>query len=193
MAPTKINMKIYQGSTFTEVLRYESPVKIYVPITSIFNTAPLTVTAPAHGMVEGWRAKISNVLGMTEVNDLGYIIATSVTTDTVVFNSINPVGFKAYTSGGILEYNQPNNLSGLTARMQIREKLTSSTTVDELTTENGRIVIDNTAKTITLLIPATTTADYTFKSAVYSLELVSGSTIIPFVYGNLVLDKEITR
>lgn len=193
MAPTKINMKIYQGSTFTEVLRYESPVKIYVPITSIFNTAPLTVTAVAHGMVAGWRAKISNVQGMTEVNDLGYIIGTSVTADTITFNSVNPVGFKPYTSGGILEYNQPNSLAGITARMQIREKLTSTDFIDELTTENGRIVIDDTTKSITLLIPATTTAGYAFKSAVYSLELVSGSTIIPFVHGNLVLDKEITR
>ena len=131
MAPTKINLKVFQGSTFTEVLRYESATKIYVPITSIFNTAPLTITATAHNMVAGWRAKITNVLGMTEVNDLGYIIATSIpSADSVVFNSVNPVGFKTYTSGGILEYNQPASLTGITARMQIRDKVTSTTFLD---------------------------------------------------------------
>jgi hypothetical protein len=193
MAPTKLNLKVIQGSTFTEVLRYESNTKVYTPITAIFNSAPMSLTAANHGMVVGWRATISNVLGMTEVNSLGYIIATSLTNDNVTFNSVNAAGFKVYTSGGILEYNQPQSLLNLTARMQIREKLASTTTIDELTTENGKIIIDDNAKTITLVIPATTTQTYTFKSAVYSLELISGTTIIPFIYGNLTLDKEITR
>jgi hypothetical protein len=193
MTPTKVNFKIIQGSTFSEVLRYESDIKVYTPITAVFKTAPMSLTATAHGMVAGWRAKISNVLGMTEVNNLDWIVATSVTNDSATFNSINAAGFKDYTSGGILEYNQPVTLSGLTARMQIREKLTSTSIIQELTTENGMIALDNVAKTIVLQIPATTTATYTFKAAVYSLELVSGSIIIPFIYGNVTLDKEITR
>jgi hypothetical protein len=193
MAPTKINMKIIQGSTFSEVLRYESDTKVYTPITAIFKTAPMSLTATSHGMVSGWRAKISNVLGMTEANNLDWIIASSVTSDSVTFNSVNAAGFKDYVSGGILEYNQPVSLSGISARMQIREKITSDTVIQELTTENGMIVVDNTAKTIVLQIPATTTATYSFKSAVYSLELISGSIITPFIYGSITLDKEITR
>ena len=193
MTPTKTSFKVIQGSTFSEVLRYESDVKVYTPITAIFNTAPMSLTASNHGMVAGWRAKISNVLGMTEANNLDWIIATQVAQNTVTFNSVNAAGFKTYISGGILEYNQPVDLSGMTARMQIREKLTSTTVIQDLTTENGMIVIDNTGKTIILQIPATTTATYTFKSAVYSLELISGTTIIPFIYGNITLDKEVTR
>jgi hypothetical protein len=191
--PTKLSLKIIQGSTFSEVLRYESDIKVYTPITAIFKTAPMSLTATNHGMVAGWRAKISNVVGMTEVNNLDWIVATSVTTDSVVFNSVNAAGFKDYVSGGILEYNQPVSLTGITARMQIREKLTSTTVIQELTTENGMIVVDNTTKTIVLQIPATVTSTYTFKSAVYSLELVSGSIITPFIYGTITLDKEITR
>jgi hypothetical protein len=144
-------------------------------------------------MVVGWRAKISNVIGMTEANNLDWIVATSVTSDSATFNSVNAAGFKDYVSGGILEYNQPVSLTGITARMQIREKLTSDVIIQELTTENGMVVVDDTAKTIVLQIPATTTSTYTFKSAVYSLELVSGSTITPFIYGTITLDKEITR
>lgn len=184
---------MFQGSTFTEVLRYESATKVYTPITAITKAAPMVVTAASHGMVEGWRCKIANVLGMTEVNSLGYIIATSVTSNDLTFNSVNAVGFKDYISNGILEYNDPVDLASMTARMQLREKLASVEFIDEYTTENGKLVIDNVAKTIVIQVPAGTTELYTFKSAVYSLELISGTTIIPFVYGNIVLDKEITR
>jgi hypothetical protein len=192
-ASTKVNFKIIQGSTFIEVLRYESDTKIYTPITAIFATAPMSITANNHGMVAGWRAKISNVVGMTEANNLDWIIATQVGASSATFNSVNAAGFKPYVSGGILEYNQPVSLAGMTARMQIREKLASTTIIEELTTENGKITIDDAAKTIVLQIPATTTATYTFKSATYSLELIVGTTIIPFIYGNITLDKEVTR
>ena len=192
-APVKINLKIYQGSTFTETLRWESAVKVYKTISSVFATAPLTVTAAGHGMLVGWRGKISGVVGMTELNSLDYMIATTVATDTVTFNSINPSGFKPYVSGGILEYNSPMSLAGITARMQIRDKISSTTTLDELTTENGKIVVDDVLKTITLNLTATSTTAYTFKTAVYSVELISGTIVIPFIYGNVTLENEITR
>jgi hypothetical protein len=191
--PTKLNFKIYQGSTFTEEIRWESDTKVYKPITSIFAAAPLVVTAVAHGAPVGWRAKITNVLGMTDVNSDEYKTITGTTTDTLTFNDINAAGYKAYISGGILEYSQPNSLAGYTARMQIREKLTSTTVIESLTTENSMIVLDDTLKKITITIPATATELYTFKSAVYSLELVNGAIVIPLVYGGITLDLETTR
>lgn len=192
-SPTKINFKIYQGSTFLETLRWESATKVYAPITGISKTAPMVVTATAHGIPQGWRTKITGVLGMKEANTADPIIATSVTTDTVTFNSVNALGFTAYTSGGVLEYNLPVNLSGFTGRMQIRQKLEDTTVIKELTTENGGIVVDNTTKTINLTISATDTALFNFQSAVYSLELVSGSVVTPFANGTVSLVKEVTR
>ncbi len=193
MTPSKVNFKIYQGSTFNEVLRWESLTKKYIPIVAAFKAAPLVINAVAHNMNAGWRAKITNAQGMTELNSLGYITATATTADTVTFNSVNAAGFKEYTTGGILEYNEPMSLTGVTARMQIRAKVTSTEIIDELTTENGMILVDNTLKKITILISAADTAAYTFKSAVYSLELISGTTVTPFIYGNLTLDNEVTR
>ncbi len=193
VSPVKINFKIYQGSTFIEVLRWESSTKVYTNITSISKTAPMVVSATGHGIPVGWRAKISNVLGMKEVNISDYIQATSVTADTVTFNSINAAGFSTYVSGGILEYNQPVDLSTYTARMQIRATASSADVLLQLTTENGMIVIDNVLKTITITIPASSTQLFSFRSAVYSLELVSGLVVVPFIYGNLSLDTEITR
>jgi hypothetical protein len=192
--PVKVNFKIYQGSTFREVVRWESNVTTYKPITGITKSAPMVVTAVGHGIPLGWRAKIVDVVGMKEVNSSdNYLLATGTTTDTVTFNSVNSSSYTAYTSGGTLYYAEPASLSGITARMQIRAKLNSSSVLDELTTENGKIVLDNATKTITLLVSATDTAAYTFSSAVYSLEVISGVIVTPLIYGNITLDKEITR
>ena len=193
VAPSKINFKVYQGSTFNEVLRWESATKVYAPIAGITQQAPMVIQAIAHGIPVGWRAKVTNVGGMKEANMTDYEVVTGVTTDTVTFNSINAIAYNAYTSGGVIEYNQPNSLAGYTARLQIREKITSTTAIKELTTENGGIVIDNGTKTITVNMSATDTAAFTFKTAVYSMELVNGDTVTPFIYGDLTLVTEITR
>jgi hypothetical protein len=190
--PSKLNIKIYQGSTFSQVLRWESNTKVYVPITNITKAAPMVVTAPGHNLPVGWRTKITNVGGMKEVN-LDYTPVSSVTTDTVTFNKINSLTYSAYTSGGILEYNKPTDLANITGRMQIREKTNSPTFLLELTSANGLIQIDNTLKTITFSIPASVTQNLTFNQAVYSLELVNGTTVVPFVYGNVSLVAEVTR
>ena len=194
-SPAKINFKVYQGSTFGEVLRWESSDKVYVPITAITRAAPVVITAAAHAVPVGWRIKVTNVLGMTDINsDDTYHIVSDTTTDTITVNALNTVGYKVYTSGGILEYNQPIDLLGYTARMQIRVKLSDTTIVYELTTENGGIVLDNNLKTITLNINSVITTTFTFTTAVYSLELVqNGETVTPFANGTLTLVKEVTR
>jgi hypothetical protein len=193
MAPVKKNFKIYQGSTFSEVLRWESSTTIYKNITAITKTAPVVITAVAHGLVAGWRAKISNVSGMKEINSEDYAIVTDVTTDTITFGSINASGYTTYTSGGIIEYNQPVSLSAYTARMQLRSKVSSPDVILELNTTTGGIAIDNVNKTILLTISATATAALSFKTAVYSLEMINGTTVIPLINGNFTLESEITR
>lgn len=193
--PIKLNLKIIQGSTFGQVLRWESGTKVYKPISSITNSAPVVINAAAHGIPVGWRTKVTNVVGMKEINSSAneYYIVTGTTTDTVTLNAVNSLGYGAYTSGGVLEYNEPVDLAGYTARMQIRPKLEDTTIIKELTTENGGIVINNTTKTIQLVISATDTAAFTFNSAVYSLELVVATTVIPFATGSVSLTKEVTR
>jgi hypothetical protein len=194
MSPVKLNFKVYQGSTFNEVLRWESSKKVYKPITNITQAAPCVVTSTAHGLPTGWRFKITNVGGMTDINSSDtYHIATKLSADTLEINALNSLGFKAYTSGGVLEYNEPINLTGYTARMQIREKIESDTVIHELTTENAGILINSTDSTIALNIPFSTTALFIFSTAVYSLEIVAAGTVVPLYNGNIVLVKEVTR
>ena len=193
-APVKLNYKIYQGSTFNEVLRWESDTKAYVPIISISKSAPLVITTEGHEIPVGWRIKVTNVLGMKEVNSNDtYHIVTSVTPTTITLSSLNSLGFSDYVSSGVVEYSVPVNLVGYTARMQLREKLTSTEVLQELTTQNSLIVLDNATKTINLTIPASTTTSYTFKTAVYSLELEKDSVVTPLVNGTISLELEVTR
>lgn len=195
VAPTKINFKIYQGSTFKEVLRWESATKAYALITGITKSAPVVITSVGHGIPVGWRAKITNVLGMKEINSAEtYHTVTGATSDSVTINTINALGYTDYTSGGVLEYNVPVNLTGYTARMQLRLKLEDPEVLYEMTTENSGIIINNIDKTITLSIPASATTLFNFSSCVYSIELISPENdVTPFANGVLTLVKEVTR
>ena len=192
-APVKLNLKIYQGSTFKQVLRWESSTKVYVPITNITKSAPVVVTAPNHNIPTGWRARITNVNGMKEINSTEYSVVTSTTTNTVTFNNINSLSYSPYTTGGVIEYNMPAPLADYSGKMQIREKLTSDTVIYTLTPENGGIVFDNFDKTITLTIPSYNTKTFNFTSAVYSLELFNGDEVTSFATGTISLQKEVTR
>jgi hypothetical protein len=121
---------------------------------------------------------------------------SGITTNSVTINSINSLDYQQYTSGGVLEYNTPVDLSPYSGRMQIRESLDSEVVIHELTTVNGGILLDNVNKVITMTIPAETTENFEFTSAVYSLELVSGiavPVVTPLITGNITLTREVTR
>lgn len=191
-APTKLNLKIYQGSTFEETFRWESGTKVYVPITGISKSAPIVITAPAHGIPVGWRGRITNAGGMKEVNALDYNIVTGTTTDTVTFNQVNSLAFTTYTSGGVLEYNQPVPLTGLNARMQLRKSVSSADIL--YSTDTSEIVLDLVLETISINIPASKTQNLQFTAAVYSLELYNtAGLVIPFLTGNVSVIPEIAR
>jgi hypothetical protein len=86
------------------------------------------------------------------------------------------------------------NLTGYTARMQVRATLESASTLVELTTANGRIALGGTAGTITLTISATDTAALTSGRGVYDLELVSGSGIVTrLLQGVATISRNVTR
>jgi hypothetical protein len=86
------------------------------------------------------------------------------------------------------------NLAGYTARMQIRRTVSDSAVLLELTTENGRIVIDAPAGTIELVVDAADTAALNFQSAVYDLETESaGGEVRRILQGNVLLSREVTR
>lgn len=197
MQPAKINYKIYQGSTFTEAYRWESETKVYVPISAISKAAPCVITTSQnHSLPVGWRFRVVGAGGMKEINSTGenYYMASNTTTNTIEINSVNSLQYTAFTTGGVVEYNTPVDISSYSARMQIRESVDSTTVIHSATTANNQIVLDNTYKTITIDIPASATQEFTFSTAVYSVELyTTNGVVVPFLAGNLTLVPEVTR
>lgn len=197
-APAKINFKIYQGTTFEQDLRWESETKVYVPIIGITKAAPVQITVADPQLLPplGWRVRVTNVIGMKEINmpEGQYELVSSLGYDLVELNQINSLAYSTYTSGGVLEYNMPVPFNGYSARMHIRRKLSDSEIILSLTTENGGIRLNNALKTITIYITPAQTALLNFTQAVYDLELVSGSgSVQRFAEGNLLLRQEVTR
>lgn len=197
MQPAKLNYKIYQGSTFEEIYRWETETKVYVPIASITKAAPceITTTTP-HNLPIGWRFKVVGAGGMKEINSVSDStqIASYTTSTLIRVNQVNSLGYTTYTSGGVVEFNEPVPLAGYSARMQIRESVDSPTVIYEASSSLGQIALNNNLGTITITIPATATTLFTFTTAVYAVELFdSNGKVIPFLVGNLTLVPEVTR
>lgn len=198
MGATK-NLTFYQGKTFSLALRWETGPINYKAITAITQTAPARVTAPSHGIPDGWRVAIVSVKGMTQINaenapprPKDHHKATVVDSNTIEFNDINAAEFKAYQSGGYLQFNTPVSMVGMTARMSVKDKA-GGTQLLSLTTENDRIVIDDAAKTITLNLSAADTALITWKRGVYDLELVSADgEVTGLLSGEVTVTQEVT-
>ena len=84
------------------------------------------------------------------------------------------------------------NLSSFTGKMQVRKLVTSTDTLAELTTSNGKMTL-NASGEISLSLTATETAAIT-SSGVYDLEITSsGGVVERVVEGNFNLIPEVTR
>lgn len=199
MAAGKQDFVIEQGKTFSRVLRWSAPPYVYRPITGIAQSAPARITCPDHGAPDGWRVAVVSVRGMKQINAANtppkatdYHKATVVDANTVELNEVNAADFSAYASGGYLMYLTPVDLGGFTARMTIKSKI-GGTVLETLTTENGKIVLDNVKKTIILKLDAAATAAYAWTKGVYELELVSaGGDVTALLTGAVSVAKEVT-
>lgn len=191
---------IQKGSTWARTIRWESAPFVYSAITAITKAAPVAITSATHGLKTGWRAAVTGVLGMRQINakqfpprasDFHKVTVSDA--NTVAFNDVSSAEYSTYTSGGFLVSYTPVSLSGFTARMQIRATADATTTLDSLVSPTD-IVLDDVNHTITISISATDTAAYTFTDAVYDLEMVSGAGVVTrLLEGNVVVLSEVTR
>ena len=85
------------------------------------------------------------------------------------------------------------NLTGYSARMQVRESYDSGTAVVSITSGTG-ITLGGTAGSIILELTPTTTAGVPSGQYVYDLELqTSGGYVTRLLEGNFTVDPEVTR
>lgn len=213
MAAKQTPIELQHGDSSTIVLRIETDPILYTTITDVAQSAPLRITAPGHAVRNGQNVAVTNVRGLTEVNGVANALkpadwhaATVVDANTVDLNDVNGVGFKAYESGGVLQYNTLMDLTGWDARLQVRNRKGGDTTYLSMTTANGLLAIDTALQTVTMFFDpyAMATAELAgvdWRKAYYDLELfrtvTRGSEQVEQVYspveGPLTLDKDTTR
>lgn len=86
------------------------------------------------------------------------------------------------------------NLSGFSARMEVRSSVSAADAIIRLDTTNGRISLGGSAGTVSLLISAADSAALSAGAFVYDLELVSGAGVVTrLLQGRFVVSPEVTR
>ncbi len=91
------------------------------------------------------------------------------------------------------ERKQPVDLTGYTARMQVRARTDASTTIVELTTANSKITLTPSTGKIALTISASDTASLAAGTYLYDLEMVNGSAVYRLLEGKFEVYAEVTR
>ena len=85
------------------------------------------------------------------------------------------------------------NITGYTARMQVRENYEAESTLVSLTSSGGDIVLGGALGTIVITIGASVTQLLQLDEAVYDLELVNGATVTRLLQGKATVSREVTR
>ena len=202
-AATK-DIVITKGDTFAMTLRWEVLPLLYRPITAITKAAPARITATAHGLPDGWRGAFISIGGMRELRSKNtppratdHHKLTVIDANTIDVNDVDSTLYTTFTSGGYIQAYTPKSLASYTARMMIRPTVADTDTpLVSLTAPSGGIVVDDTAKTITVTIAATATAAYTFTTGVWDIEMVSGDAtpvVTKLLSGNVTVIGEVTR
>lgn len=170
-------LKIIQGSTLAQPVRWGVEPIIYKPITGVVSLAPLRLTVPGHGAPNGWRTEVESVKGMTKINSTGmgkesdYHNALTVNQDTIEFNDVNATDYGTYQSGtGVLKFFTPADLTNKEFALYIWDKVNGTPRMAPLTSEANDITIDTVNFVITIHMSDAATALLDWKKGVYALK-----------------------
>ena len=193
MHPARLDLRINQGATLRKPLLMMQPVYRYKPIAAIQATAPLLLTVADHDLAGDWPIWIEGVTGWGDLSRdktrQPFHLAKVINANTLELNAFNGAGRNA--TGGMLVYQPPVDLTGCTARMFIRDA--AAGLLQELTTENGRLVIGGPGRLI-ITLTAEETAAITWTQGRYDLELtMSNGDVTRWAEGEVVVSREVTH
>jgi hypothetical protein len=196
---TNLDLRMAQGKTFTRVIRYGKKPFVFKDITAIAKSAPALITAPTHGLVEGWPVAVVGVQGMRQINAndppraSDFYPATVVNANQIELQDINSANFSTYASGGWLQYHTPVVLTGGIARMTIRDYIGGTALLELTSVAEAGFVIDDAAYTITLTVTDEQTEAADWTDAVYDIEFEDATgAVFGIFYGAVSLAQEST-
>ena len=179
MALQKLKIEIRKGSAENIPIRIESSAWAYADVTAVAQSAPLRVTAPAHGIPDGWRVAIANVKAVGDFaaqnnppKDAELHPVTVADADTIEFNAINGAAFRAHTSGGQLAWRTPLDLGQYeSARMNVRDKV-GGALIAAYGTDTGELEIDPANDSLWLRLDEVATIALGNRARVFDIELI---------------------
>ena len=179
MALQKLTLTIRKGSAENIPIRLEQSAWSYATISAVAQTAPLRITAPAHGIPDGWRVAIMNVKAVGDFGaannppkDSELHVVTVIDADTIELNAINGAAFRAHTSGGQLAWRTPVDLNlYVGARMNVRDKV-GGLLIANWTTDTGELELDTANTSAWLRLDDEATELLTAKNKVFDIELI---------------------
>lgn len=190
MQAARVPMCIARGATYRDTRRFMQPRREYRPISAIAQTAPLRLTAPGHGLDGDWLAWIAGASGFPNLNrEPGRQAAHRVEVidaDTLEINSLSGVGLNP--SGGQVIYQPPVDLTGATARLEIREREEGGSVL--LALASGAGISPGAPGTLVVEIAAADTAAITWTSGWYHLDITfPDGTVSRFFRGPVTVEQ----
>lgn len=194
MQPACLPLRLIQGATYRDTLRLSQPTLVYKAIQSIPAEAPVRLVVPDHGLAGDWPVWVRSVQGGLDINREPFKgrpwPAKRLDANTLEINALSAVGLKPL--GGQLIYQAPVDLTGCSARMQIRDKPGGGLLL-ELSTAPGQGLTLEPAGTLHREITAAQTGALSFGSAVYDLELTfADGTVQRWAEGPVTLSPQVT-
>ena len=192
MKPGRLNMTLYQGSTFRQTLRWAQPTPVAAQISTLTGSLPVQITTAApHNLPAGeWPVIINSRCGRLPSTP---VMATNTGASTLTV-PLSTVGLPPWRGPGEIVYNPPVDMTGWTGRLQARASIgDANPPLLDLTTANGGVVV-NPLGLVEVIIPAADTAAVVWTTAVYDLEVESpAGDVYRLVEGELKVSPEVTR
>lgn len=192
----QFHLYVEQGVDFAHTFQWLNAGLFMAPIELIEEGYPTVVTVSSHGLnaVSSHPVIISGVEGIPLLNSENTQLPFCTRIDDNKFSvPISSVGKEWVPGTGEITYHIPTDLTGWTARCVIRKTWFESTPIHEMTTANGGITLIPAIGGIQLYIPKATTAGFTFRHAVYDVDLTDGSGNEYRVFkGPITLEREVS-
>jgi hypothetical protein len=196
MSIPNYHLEIAQGSTFSNTFHWYAGGKKMAPIEDICVGYPTRIKVTAHGLptISDTPIILSGIGGCDILNSEELGIEQGIYVDADHFDMPQSTVKDVWKVGsGEMTYFKPTDITGFTAKMQIREKWHSTEFIHELTTENGGILLTVEDASIVLTILPADTATFKFNQAVYDVEMISPGADVTRVFEGLVtLHKRVT-
>jgi hypothetical protein len=192
----QFHLYIEQGVNFDHTFQWLAGGMFMAPLELIQEGYPTIVTVSSHGL--NTRSPhpviISGVEGIPRLNSEGAESPFATRIDDNQFSlPISSVGKQWVPGTGELTYHLPTDLTDYTGRCVIRRNWYEADIIHEMTTENGGMTLTVEDGSIQLIIPKATTAGFSFRNAVYDVDLIASGGYEQRVFkGPITLEREVS-